>query len=136
MDNINKAGQIDLKNAVEGDKFIDYNGRELTFAGRGGYKRKYSNDFGDCFILVDNIGHSYPYQNNGLLPVDMEFELSSHCNLKKKIDIVEEDGIKAERVEIRLKIALKLVDDVDNRNMRERLKKQIDKIEAAIMDFD
>lgn len=69
--------------------------------------------------------------------------LSDHCILQKKIDIdnreqkvVEEGSTKAERVEIRLKIALKLVDDVDNRNLRERLKKQIDKIEAAIMDFD
>lgn len=133
MDKINKAGQIDLKNASEGDKFIDYNGRELTFAGRGGYKRKYINDFADCFILLDNMGHSYPYLNNGLLPVDMEFELNGHCRLKKKIDIVEEDGIKAERVEIRLKIALKLL---DNWRVGEDLKMQIDQIESAIMNFD
>lgn len=141
MDEIKNTGQIDLRQAIAGDRFVDVNGKELTYVERGDYLDK------NCgiaygFILRDCRGKRYVYTYDGHIPDDMYYCMSDHCSLQKKIDIdnpeqkvVEEGSTKAERVEIRLKIALKLVDDVDNRNMRERLKKQIDKIEAAIMDF-
>lgn len=145
MDEIKNTGQIDLREALIGDRFVDVSGKKLTYVGRGEYtnKRGY---FGYCFILLDcSNGKRYAYTYDGLVPDDMDsiHYLSDHCSLQKKIDInnpeqkvVEEGSTKAERVEIRLKIALKLVDDVDNKITRERLKKQIDEIEAAIMDFN
>lgn len=144
MDEIKNTGQIDLRQAIIGDRFVDVNGKELTYVERGDYLDK------NCgiaygFILKDCRGKRYVYTYDGLVPDDMDpiLYVSDHCSLQKKIGIdnpeqkvVEEGSTKAERVEIRLKIALKLVDDVDNKITRERLKKQIDEIEAAIMDFD
>ena len=145
MDEIKNTGrQIDLREAIISDRFLTVKGKELTYIGRGEYPNRFGG-LGYCFVLEDCNGKRYSYTYDGLVPDDMDAicYLSDHCILQKKIDIdnreqkvVEEGSTKAERVEIRLKIALKLVDDVDNRNLRERLKKQIDKIEAAIMDFD
>jgi hypothetical protein len=143
MDEIKNTGKIDLRQALIGDRFVNVNGKELTYVEIGEYLDK-RGGIGYGFILIDCNGKRYAYTYDGLVPDDMDpiHYLSDHCSLQKKIDIdnseqkvVEEGSTKAERVEIRLKIALKLVDDIDNRNMRERLKKQIDKIEAAIMDF-
>lgn len=145
MDEIKNTGQIDLREAIISDRFLTVKGKELTYIGRGEYQNRFG-CIGYCFVLEDCNGKRYSYTYDGLVPDDMDaiHYLSDHCSLQKKIDIdnreqkvLEKEGsTQAERVEIRLKIALRLVDDVDNRNMRERLKKQIDKIEAAIMDFD
>lgn len=144
MDEFKNTGQIDLREAIINDRFLTVKGKELAYIGRGEYPIRYGG-FGRCFILEDCNGKRYAYTYDGLVPDDMDsiHYMSDHCSLQKKIGIdnpeqkvVEEGSTKAERVEIRLKIALKLVDDVDNKITRERLKKQIDEIEAAIMDFD
>lgn len=150
MDEIKNTGQIDLREAIINDRFLTVKGKELAYIGRGEYPIRYGG-FGHCFILEDCNGKRYAYTYDGLVPDDMDsiHYLSDHCSLQKKIGIdspeqkvIEESSTKAERaeraerVEIRLKIALKLVDDVDNKITRVCLKKQIDEIEAAIMDFD
>jgi hypothetical protein len=91
-------------------------------------------------MLVDCSGINYAYTYNGLVPDDMDYYLSDHCSLQKIIDIDNQEqkvvvvgSSKAERVERRLKIALKLL---DNWRVGEDLKMQIDQIESAIMNFD
>lgn len=143
MDEIENTGQIDLREALIGDSFLTVKGKQLTYIGRGQYKNN-CGGLGYGFILRDCRGENYAYTYNGrLVPDDMYHYLSDHCSLQKKIDIdnpeqkvVEEcstQAERAERVEIRLKIALKLLDDKDSKI--EHLKKHIDYVERAIMDF-
>lgn len=140
MDEFEKRGLIDLNNAKEKDIFLNLNGKKLMYLGLGKYI-SLSNELKECYLFEDEECVRHGYSRFGQVLSDMQ-TYSGYCSLKEKINDTKNEVVNIypsikehERVEIRLKIALKLVDDVDNRNMRERLKKQIDKIEAAIMDF-
>lgn len=143
MDEIEKRGLIDLNNAKEKDIFLDINGKKLMYLGQGKY-RSLSNELKECYLFEDDEFVRYGYSRFGQVLSDIKTYPKGYYNLKENINDTKNEVVNTyplsikehERVEIRLKIALRLVDDVDNRNTRERLKKQIDKIEAAIMDFD